>query len=216
MRARALVRAEFRCEGVAARCSQAAPDVPQQSTEQKLFISPGTGTEQPRGRTQGRASEKSSPAALNAHRRPPTTQARLFRPLPRTGKRPASDGSAAFSESCSLLPSSCLMKQLPNSLSSVISLEVVAEMTPTRQPSIKPSPVGGAAREERLSQRGSAVGSLILWGGHSSPQTAVSRPGRVCYVPQQLRRNSLSKDAASVRAAFAAQQSESEIRWPLT
>lgn len=48
------VRAEFRCEGVAVWCSQAAPDMPQQSTEQKLFISPSAGTEQQRGQTQER------------------------------------------------------------------------------------------------------------------------------------------------------------------
>lgn len=42
----------FRCEGVAVWCSQAAPDMPQQSTEQKLSI-----TEQQRGQTQQRTSE---------------------------------------------------------------------------------------------------------------------------------------------------------------
>lgn len=34
------VRFECKCGAVAVWCSQAAPDVPQQSTVQKLFISP--------------------------------------------------------------------------------------------------------------------------------------------------------------------------------
>lgn len=43
------VCAECKCESVAVWCSQAAPDVPRQSTAQKLFIGPGKGTAELRG-----------------------------------------------------------------------------------------------------------------------------------------------------------------------
>lgn len=51
-------------------------------------------------------------------------------------------------------------------------------MTPARLPPRNPSPAQGLVREERLSERVSAVASLILWEGKIFPQTAISHPGR--------------------------------------
>lgn len=65
---------------------------------------------------------------------------------------------------------------------SVISLEVVAEMTPARLPPIKPSPVRGAVREERPSERVSAVGSLMLWERKNLPPNRHFTSGEIWYV----------------------------------
>lgn len=71
---RARARAEFRCEGVAVWCSQAAPDMPQQSSN----YSSRNGSVH--GRRRGARGVGGSGSQLNAYIRPPTMPDRLSLP----------------------------------------------------------------------------------------------------------------------------------------